>query len=85
MLLTSMVRSYLMSKCLMNDEELMTRFGARSSPRRVNELDPGNSVGCRLLTWEQIAGRSEAEIWAMFDQYTDRHIASPRRGVRQFV
>ena len=38
-----------------------------------------------LLTWEQIAGRSEAEIWAMFDQYTDKHIESLRRGVRQYL
>ena len=35
-----------------------------------------------LLTWEQIAGRSEGEIWAMFDQYTDKHIES-LRGARQ--
>lgn len=33
-----------------------------------------------LLTWEQVAGRSDAEIWAMFDQYTDEHIQSTRRG-----
>ena len=38
-----------------------------------------------LLTWEQIAGRSEGEIWAMFDQYTDKHIESLRRGVRQYL
>ena len=63
----------------MNDEELM------SSTRSRNELGPGNSVGCRPLTSEQIAGRSEAEIWAMFDQYIDQHIASLRRGVRQVV
>ena len=38
-----------------------------------------------LLTWEQVAGRSDAEIWAMFDQYTDKHIESMRRGVRQYL
>ncbi len=27
-----------------------------------------------LLTWEQVDGKSEDEIWRMLDNYTDKHI-----------
>lgn len=42
---------------------------------------PGQS----LLKWEQVTWRSDAEIWAMFGQYTDKYIESIWRGVRQHL
>lgn len=27
-----------------------------------------------LLTYEQVEGKSDEEIWKMFDHYTDKHI-----------
>ncbi len=32
-----------------------------------------------LLTYEQVAGKSNEEIWKMFDHYTDKHIEAVLR------
>lgn len=29
-----------------------------------------------LLSWEQVEGKTEDEIWQLFDNYTDQHIAA---------
>lgn len=37
-----------------------------------------------LLTCQQIAGKSDDEIWRMFDHYTDKHIESVICGQRAY-